>query len=104
MVVTLRTDHDIHHRRPPDDLLALGLGDAAGHRDVHVAAVARGLVLGDAQPAQFRVDLLGGLLADVTGIEDDQIRIVYACGLDKAFRRQRVHHALRIVDVHLTTV
>jgi len=34
----------------------------------------------------------------------NQVRVVSACGLDKALRRQRVHHALRIVDVHLTTI
>ena len=104
MMVTLRTDHDIDHRRAADDLLAFGLGDAAGHRDIHVAAIARGFILDDAQPSELRVDLLGSLFADVTGVEDHQVRIVHACGFDKAFRRQRVHHALRIVDVHLAAI
>ena len=104
MVIALRADHDIDHRRAADDLIAFGLRDAAGHRDVHLAAIARGFVLDDAQPPQFGIDLLGGLFADVAGVEDHQIRVVHACCLDKAFRRQRVHHALRIVDVHLTTI
>ena len=104
MVIALRTDHDVDHRRAADDLLALGLGDAAGHGDFHVPAAARGLVLDDAQPPQFRVHLFGGLFADVTGVEDYQIRIIRARGLDKAFGRQRVHHALRIVDIHLTAI
>ena len=104
MMIALRADHDIDHRRAADDLVAFGLRDAAGHGDAHVAALARGFVLGDAQPPEFGVDFFGGLFADVTGVEDHQIRVVHACGLDKAFRRQRVHHALRIVDVHLTAV
>ena len=104
MMVALRADHDIDHRRAADDLGAFGLRDAAGHRDAHLAAVARGFVLGEAQPPQFRVDLLRCLFADVAGVEDHQIRVIHVGGLDKAFRRQRVHHALRIVDVHLTAV
>ena len=104
VMIALRTDHDIDHRRAADDLVAFGLRDAAGHRDVHLAAVARGFILGDPQPSQLRIDLLGGFFANVAGVEDHQVRIVDAGGLDKAFGRQRVHHALRIVDVHLTTI
>ena len=104
MMIALRADHDVDRRRAADDLLAFGLRDAAGHRDAHLAAVACGLVLGDAQPPELGVDLLGGLLADVAGVEDHQIRVLHAGGLDKAFGRQRVHHALRIVDVHLAAI
>ena len=78
MMIALRADHDIDHRRAADDLLAFGLRDAAGHRDIHVAAIARGFVLDDAQPPQFRVDFLGGLFADVAGVEDHQIRVIDA--------------------------
>ena len=104
MVIALRADHDVDGRRAADDLGAFGLRDAAGHRDAHLATVARGLVLGDAQPPEFGVDFFGSLLADVAGVEDHQVRIFSAGGLDKAFRRQRVHHALRIVDVHLAAI
>src|ERR1700733_11094362 len=65
-------------RRAADDLLAFGLRDAAGYRDAHMAALARGFVLGDAQPPQFRVDFLRGLFTDVTGVEDHQERVVNA--------------------------
>ena len=78
MMIALRTDHDVNGRRAADDLRALGLRDAAGHRDTHLAALARGLVLGDAQPAEFGIDFLGGLLADMAGVEDHQIRILGA--------------------------
>ena len=104
MMIALRPDDDIDNRRAADDLVALSLCDAAGHSNVHAPAVARGLLLGDAQPSQFRVDLLGGLFADVTGIENDEVRIINSCGLDKAFIRHRVHHALRIVDIHLAAI
>jgi len=60
--------------------------------------------LGEPQAPQFGVNFLGSFLANVTGVEDHQIRIVDAGCLDKAFGRQRVHHALRIVDIHLTTI
>ena len=35
MMIALRADHDVHGRRAADDLLALGLRDAAGDRDAH---------------------------------------------------------------------
>ena len=104
MMIALRADHDIDRRCAADDLLALGLRDAAGHRDVHLPALARGFVLHHPQPPEFGIDFLRRLFADVTGVEDDKIRIVRAAGLDKAFAGQRVHHALRIVDVHLAAI
>ena len=86
MMVALRADDDVDHRGAADDFLAFRLRDAAGHRDVQRPAVAGGFILGEAQPAELRVDLLGGLFADVTGVEDHQIRVIDAGGLDKAFR------------------
>ncbi len=38
MMIALRADHDVDHGRAADDLLAFGLGDTAGDRDLHVAA------------------------------------------------------------------
>ena len=70
MVITLRPHHHVHDGRAADDLPALGLRDAASHRDIDLAAIARGLVLDNAQPSQFRIDFLGSLFADVTSIED----------------------------------
>ena len=104
MMIALRADHDVDDGRAADDLLALGLRDAAGDRDVHLPPVARGLVLHHPQPAEFGIDLFRGLLADVTGVEDDEVGVFGARGLDKAFAGQRVHHALRIVDVHLAAI
>ncbi len=104
MVITLRPDHDVHDWGAADNLIAFGLRHASGHCDIDLATIARGLGLDGAQPSQLRVDFLGSLFADVTGIKNYQIRIIDACGLDKAFGCQCVHHALRIVDVHLTTI
>ena len=42
VVIALRADHEVDCRRAAHDLLAFGLRDAAGDRDRHVAAVARG--------------------------------------------------------------
>ena len=103
-MIALRADHDIDRGRAADDLGAFRLRDAAGHRDAHVAAVSRGLVLEDAQPSELGVNLLRRLFANVAGVENHQVRVIHAGGLDKAFGRQRVHHALRIVDIHLTAV
>ena len=37
-MVGLRPDHDVDERRPLEHCLALGLGDAAGDADHHIAA------------------------------------------------------------------
>ena len=37
-------------------------------------------------------------------VEDHQVGILGAGRLDKALDRQRVHHALGIVDVHLAAI
>ncbi|CKX76462.1 Uncharacterised protein [Mycobacterium tuberculosis] len=103
-MIALWADHDIDGAFAADDLAALRLCDAACDRDLHLAAVACSLVLGGAQAAEFRIDLLGCLLANVTGIEDHEVRVINTGRLHESLRRQRVHHALCIVDIHLTAV
>ena len=100
-VVALRADHEVDRRRAADDLLALGLRDAAGDRDHQLAAVARRRLLQHADAAELGIDLLGRLLADVAGVEDDEVGVVRRRGLGKAFGRKRVRHTMGIVDVHL---
>ncbi len=104
MVVALRTDHDVDGRRAANDLLAFGLRNAACDRNFHVAPLARGVVLHHAQPPELGIDLFRGLLADMAGVEDHQIRFVGVCRLDKTLAGQRIHHALRIVDIHLAAI
>ena len=63
-------------RLAADDLCAFGLGDAAGDGD-HPAAVQRPRApLQLAQAAEFGIDLLGRLLADVAGVQNDEIGLV----------------------------
>ncbi len=64
-------------------------------------AVGGGRFLHAAHAAEFGIDLFGRLLADVAGIEDDEVGVVGARGLDIALRRQSVRHTTRVVDVHL---
>ena len=54
MMIALRADHDVDDRRAADDLGALGLRDAAGDRNTHLATLACGFILGDAQAARVR--------------------------------------------------
>ena len=103
-MIALRADHNVDNRRALDDLAAFGLSDTAGYCDTHLAAIACGIILRDAQAAEFGVDFLRRLLADVTGVQNDEVSILGVGRLDESFRRQRVHHALCIVDIHLTAV
>ena len=101
-VIGLRAEHDVHIGRAGDDLRPLGLGDAAGHRDDggETRRLARRLDL--AQPPEFGEHLLGGLVADMAGVEDDHIRrIRLGCGRE-ADGGENVGHPARIIDVHLT--
>ncbi len=103
-MIILRTDDEIDHRRAPHDLLPFGLRNAARHRDPHLAAVGGRGFLHFADAAELGIDLLGGLLADVAGIEDDEVGVFRPRGLDESLRRQGVRHTMRVVDVHLATV
>jgi hypothetical protein len=61
----------------------------------------RGLVLHDTQPADLGIDLVGGLLADMAGVEDDEIGVFRGTGFHITAGRQGVRHTMGIVDVHL---
>ncbi len=100
-VIILRADHDIDARRAADDLLALGLRDAACHRDRDLASALRRLLLEQAHAAELGVNLLRRLLADVAGIEDDEVGVIRLRGFGEAGRRHEVRHTMRVVDVHL---
>jgi hypothetical protein len=66
--------------------------------------VSRGVLLRSTQPSEFRKNLFGRLLADVAGVEDDEVGVIDVSGLDKALAGQRVRHALGIVDIHLAAI
>jgi hypothetical protein len=103
-VVALRAEYHVDDGGAANDLLALGLRHAAGHCDQHAAAVARRAFLERAHAAELRIDLLGGLFADMACVEDEQIDVFGAGGFHVSFARQRVGHTMGIVDVHLATV
>ena len=94
MMIVLRTDDDVDCGRAADDFFALGLRNAAGHRDQDAPVVGRGVFFQPAHAAEFGIDLFGGLLADVAGVENDEIGVFRRRGLDIAFRRQSVRHTL----------
>jgi hypothetical protein len=99
-VVALRPDDEVDGGLAAHDLFALGLGDAARDADPEV----RVQRLERLQPPEFGIDLLGRLLADVAGVEQDQVGRLGRVGGDVALRRQRLGHALAVVDVHLAAV
>ena len=103
-VITLWTHHHIDHRRAADDFGAFGLSDAAGNGDQRFLAGAGALFLEAANPSQFGIDLLGGLFANVAGVEEDQIGLLHVWRFLIAGRRQRVCHPLGIIDVHLAAI
>jgi hypothetical protein len=94
-VIGLRPDHDFHRRRARHDFLALGLGDAAGHRDQRHAAIVT------AQAADIGIDLFGGLFADMAGVEHDQIGAIALGRGGHALGGEQFGHALAVIDVHL---
>jgi hypothetical protein len=103
-VIALRTDDEVDDRRAADDFAALGLRDAAGDRYLERAAFAGGGLFRPAQAPELGENLLGRLLADMAGVEDDEIGLALVGRLGIAFARERIGHALRVIDVHLAAV
>ena len=100
----MRPDDEIDLRRSAHDLAPLGLRDATGNGNEYLTAVARADFLPPAKAAELRIDLFGRLLADVTGVEENEVgRLDF---IDRRITRwrQRIHHPFGVVDVHLATV
>ena len=104
-VIVLRPDDKIDGLLPAHDLAALGLRDAAGHHDLGGAPVraARRPSLPRTLPSSEKT-FSAACLADVAGVEDDEIRVVQVLGFVEARRRQQIGHLLRIVSIHLTAI
>ena len=77
-MIALWADDEIDGGSAAHDLGALGLGDAANHGDHRIVAGVAALVFQHADASEIRVDFLGSLLADVAGVEDDEIGILDA--------------------------
>ena len=104
VVIVLRPDHHVDGGRPTQDLLALRLRDAAGDDDLRLPAMGLAFLLQLAHATELGINLFGGLLADMAGVEDDEVRLLHRLGFAVAFGRQHVRHALGIVDVHLAAI
>jgi hypothetical protein len=99
-----RSDDEVHDWGARDDLAPLGLRHAARDGDPDLAAGLRLLLLELAHPAKLGIDLLRRLLADVAGVEDDEIGFGHLGGFGVALRRQHIRHAGRVIGVHLAAV
>ena len=75
-VIGLRAENHVDIGCAGDDFITLGLRDTAGDGDHHrrVGAGAGGFLV--AQTTQLGKHLLGGFLADVTGVQDHQVGLV----------------------------
>ena len=103
-MVCLRTEDQTDSRRPPDDFLALCLGHAAGDGDQHLGTLFGTLPLHPADLAQLGIDLLGRLLADVAGIEYDEVSLARHRRLGIAQGPEHIAHALAVIDIHLAAI
>ena len=103
-MIDLRAHDDVDERGTLDQELALGLGDTAGDRDQHVTTGGTTRVAGLPQPAELGIDLLGRLLTDMTGIQDDEVGLVGTVGRPETVAGQRMRHTIGIVHVHLAAV
>ena len=103
-MIGLRADDHVHGLFAAQNLSAFGLSDAAGDAEQHVAAFQLLRLLDLADAAQLRIDFLGGLFADVAGVDQDEVGVFQHIGPGIAFRSQMIAHPLRIVDIHLTAI
>ena len=104
LVVGLGAHDEVDGGLTAQDLLALRLGHAAGDRDGHGPARRGPLGLQGLQLAQLGIDLLGRLLADMAGVQDDKVGLLRPLGHGVAQGRQNVRHALAVIDVHLAAI
>jgi hypothetical protein len=84
-----------------DDLGAFGLRDAAGDRDGHFPAGGEFHLL---ELAEFGIDLLGRLLADMARIDDHEVGAFGRVYRRIAERLQHIADALGVVDIHLAAI
>ena len=103
-MVVLRAHHQIDGGLAAQDLGALRLGDTTGDRDLGVDAARGALLFQQANLAKLRKDLLGGMFADMAGVEHDEIGALHHRRFLIAFFRKHIGHARGVIDIHLTAV
>src|SRR4029077_15368542 len=100
-MIALRPDDEIHHRGTPDDLAALGLRNAARHRNERLLSLSLALGFEQTDATELRIDFLRRLLANVAGVEDDHVGVLDGSGGPIARAAKGLTDALGIIDVHL---
>src|SRR5258706_15170051 len=100
-MVVWRAHNEIDRRCAPDDLLPLGLSDAARNGDRQSASRERRSGFKRPDAAEFGIHFLYRLLANMAGVEDDEVGVPGVVGLGKDLGSQRVRHTKGIVDVDL---
>ncbi|PKQ03013.1 MAG: hypothetical protein CVT73_16620, partial [Alphaproteobacteria bacterium HGW-Alphaproteobacteria-12] len=103
-VIGLGAEHKIDRWCAAAYFLPLGLCDAACDADGEALAAPVLLGLQIAQPAKLGIDLLGRFLADMAGVQDDDIGIFRRVDFAIASGRHDIDHAGRIIDVHLAAI
>ena len=73
-MIGLRPHNHVHLRRAGGDFRPFRLCDTAGDGDLHFAARSGFVSFQTFETAQFRINFLGCFLADMAGVEDDEIR------------------------------
>src|SRR5262249_32289222 len=92
-------EHDVDVAGAFDDEVAVLLGQAATHGDLHFGTS----LLEGFDAAQVAVQLVVGVLADAARVEDDDVGFVDVVGVLHALGREKARDALRVVLVHLTS-
>jgi hypothetical protein len=87
-VIGLRADDEIDRRLAALISAPFGLGDAAGDDERGLAPVSLALGFEVTQLAELRIDLLRRALADVAGVQQDEVGIVGRRSLDIALLAQ----------------
>ena len=93
-MIGLRAHNKVDRLGTALGLGSLGLGDAAGKRDHRPGAVF------EAQATDFAIGLFRRFLANVAGVEDDEVGVLALSGSHPT-RTQQLGHALAVIDVHL---
>ena len=94
-VIGLRADDHVDGLLAAQNFRAFRLRHAAGDAEQHVAALKLLRLLDLADAAKLGIDFLGGLFADVAGVDEDEVGVFENIRPGIAFRRQLVGHALQ---------
>ena len=103
-MIGLWSHNQINRRLPRDDFGAFRLRHATRDRNYHAPAAFGLFGLERLQPSEFGINFLGRFLADVAGVQNYHVRVVWRLARRVAKRRQQIRHAGGIVDVHLAAV